>query len=245
MLKCLGKTERMFVMYKKCIYNNKAVAYVENPWVFKTDADKEKIFEITFESAETYTQGSIEAVVEKYNCAETDYALKVYATIGNIKFMVDRIKAKQPINVYSYYCFENESRGVSINIPDKSKLVVRNGANGFKFFRMKNEVDGNDMLPFGCLQMPEGVASNGVDLKMNFYDGMHKEGIDHTKVFCICAGDSATVRGWHMKNTEDGGFLAEPKDKANNYVLYTEGDTVTIKGLNSGEILAIDLKKYM
>ncbi|MEE1043623.1 MAG: hypothetical protein UH854_06620 [Clostridia bacterium] len=232
-------------MYKKCIYNNKAVAYVEEPWVFKTDADKEKKFEITFDSAETFTEGSIEAVVEKYNCAETDYALKIYATMGNIKFMVDKIKAKQPINVYSYFCFENESRGVSINIPDKSKLVVRNGANGFKFFRMKNEVDGNDMIPFGCLQLPEGVASNGIDLKMNFYDGMHKEGLLHTKVFCICTGDSATIPGWHMRNMEDGGFLAEPRDKANNYVLYTEGDTVTIKGLASGEVLEIDLKKFM
>lgn len=232
-------------MYKKCIYNNKAIAYVEDAWTFKTDADKQKKFEINFEKAEKINEGNIEAVVEKYLCAETDYALRIYVTIGSINFMVDKIKAKQPINVYSYFCFENENRHVSINVPDKSKIVVRNDENGFKFFRMKNEIDGNDMIPFGCLMLPDGTASNGVDMKMNFYDGMHKEGLEHTKVFCLCTGDSATIPGWHMKNMEDGGFLAEPKDKVNSYILYADGDVVTVKGLASGEVLEIDLKKYM
>lgn len=231
-------------MYRKCMYNGKALAYVEDVWSFKKDKD-EKEFEIKFEKAEKINEGSIEAVVEKYSCDDTEYAFRTYVTIGSINFMVDRIKSKMPICVYSYFCFENEKRNVSINVPDKSKLVVRNGEYAFKFFRMKNNIDGNDMIPVGALTLPNGAASNGVDMKMNFYDGMHKEGFDHTKVFCICTGESETIPGWHMRNMEDGGFLAEPKDKINSYVLYIDGDVITVKGLASGEVLNIDLKQYI
>ncbi len=232
-------------MYKKCLYEGKALAYVEKVWDFKNETDKERAFEISMENSYTLNKEKIEAVVEKYNCADTEYAFRIYVTIGNINFMVDRIKATYPICVYSNFCFENANRALTINVADKSKLVVRNGGGGFKFFRMLNVMDGADMLPTGGLSFAESAASNGVDMKMSYYTGLHKKGLDHTAVFCICTGDSVNIPYWHMKNLEDGGLLAEPGDKVGSYVLYVNGDVISVKSIDSGEVLDIDLKQYI
>ncbi len=232
-------------MYRKCLYEGKALAYIENVWDFKNEKEKEKTFEISFDKAFTLNKERMEAVVEKYNCEYTEYAFRVYVTIGNINFMVDRIKATFPICVYSNFCFENANQALSINVADKSKLVVRNGEGAFKFFRMLNVMDGNDMLPTGGLSFAQSAASNGVDMKMSYYTGLHKHGLDHTAVFCICTGDSENIKWWHMKSLEDGGLLAEPKDKVASYVLYVNGDVITVKSLESGEVLDIDLKQYI
>ena len=232
-------------MYRKCFYEGKALAYVENVWDFKNEKDKEKTFDISFEKAVTLNKENIEAVVEKYSCSDTEYAFRIYVTIGNINFMVDRVKATYPICIYSNFCFENANHALSINVADKSKLVVRNGDGAFKFFRMLNVMDGNDMLPTGGLSFAESAASNGVDMKMNYYTGLHKQGLEHTAVFCICTGDSVNIPGWHMKNLEDGGLLAEPRDKVASYVLYVNNDVITVKSLASGEVLDIDLKQYI
>lgn len=232
-------------MHRKCLFEGKALAYVENAWDFKNEKAKDKTFEISFVDSYTLSKEKMEAVVEKYACADTEYALRVYVTIGNIKFMVDRIKATFPICVYSNFCIENANRALSINIGDKSKLVVRNGDTGFKFFRMLNVMDGNDVLPTSGLYFDESSASNGVDLKMSYYTGFHNLGLDHTAVFCMCMGDNVNVRGWHMKNLEDGGLLAQPRDKVACYALYINDDVITVKSLESGEVLEIDLKQYM
>ena len=97
---------------------------------------------------------------------------------------------------------------------------------------MLNVVDGNDIFPTGGLSFAESAASNGVDMKMNYYTG-HKQGLDHTAVFCICTVDSVNISDWHMKNLEDGGLLAEPKDKVASYVLYVN-DVITVKSLELG-----------
>ena len=232
-------------MYRKCLYEGKALAYVENVWDFKNEREKEKTFDISFVDSYAINKENMEAVVEKYSCADTEYAFRIYVTIGNINFMVDRIKATFPICVYSNFCFENANHALSINVADKSKLVVRNGDGAFKFFRMLNNMDGDDMLPTGGLSFAESAASNGVDMKMSYYTGLHKMGLDHTTVFCICTGDSVNIPGWHMKNLEDGGLLAEPRDKVASYVLYVNNDVITVKSLASGEVLDIDLKQYI
>ncbi|MBQ7953999.1 MAG: hypothetical protein IJ332_04600 [Clostridia bacterium] len=232
-------------MYRKCLYDGKALAYVENVWDFKNEKENEKTFEISFENAVTLNKDKMEAVVEKYSCNDVEYAFRIYVTIGNINFMVDRVKATLPICVYSNFCFENANHTLSINVADKSKLVVRNGGGAFKFFRLLNVMDGNDMLPTGGLSFAESAASNGVDMKMSYYTGLHKVGLDHTAVFCLCTGDSVNVRGWHMRTLEDGGLLVEPRDKVASYVLYVNEDVITVKSLETGEVLEIDLKQYM
>lgn len=232
-------------MYRKCLYEGKPLAYVENVWDFKNEREKERVFDISFENSFEIKKERMEAVVEKYSCADTKYAFRVYVTIGNINFMVDRIMATFPVCVYSNFCFEDANHVLSINVADKSKLVVRNGDGAFKFFRMLNTMDGNDMLPTGGLSFAQSAASNGVDMRMSYYTGLHKHGLDHTAVFCICTGDSANIPYWHMKPLEDGGLLAEPKDKVASYVLYVNDCIIKVKSLETEEILEIDLNKYI
>ena len=40
-------------MYRKCLYEGKPLAYVENVWDFKNEREKEKTFDISF--VDSYT----------------------------------------------------------------------------------------------------------------------------------------------------------------------------------------------
>ena len=71
-------------MYRKCLYEGKPLAYVENVWDFKNEREKEKTFDISFVDSYTFNKENMEAVVEKYSCADTEFAFRIYYGIDYI-----------------------------------------------------------------------------------------------------------------------------------------------------------------
>ena len=233
-------------MKSKSFLGDRELGYVENVWTFKSEEHAGKVYDVTKTDEFKISCGKIDAVIEKYSCDDAEFAFRVYATVGSINYIVDRVKAKEDVCIYSHFCIENSSKLLSVNVADKSKLVVRNGNDAFKFFRLAGELDGNDVLASGGLLLPDGVAENGVDTGMSFYTGLHNFGKDHTAIFCICTGHSDSIPGWHMKRTDDGGYLAEPKGKVGSYKLFSQDDMITVVSLDDqNEKVVIDLKKYI
>ncbi len=220
-------------------FEDKKVIYAENvsPWRFKTSDKKDFNANLVLTENET-TEGNVDFSLCCYkNSDETVIAKRLcFSDNKNIAFIIDVIKSSEDICVYTDFAIENKDLSASVNVADKSKLVIRKSDCAAKHFKLHSEIDGESILEKGGLMMPAEIKKNG-DIVYSMYDGLYSFGKEHINCFGIATDTLSDIIYWHLNKT-DRGYIIEPPSKSGGIEIEILDDCVNLYDCLTGECAA-------
>lgn len=157
----------------------------------------------------------------------------------NTLFIIDRIEASKPVKVRSHFSINNRDNKLKTNVAAEHKLVFRREPAAMKFFQVSSKSEDKDnpgKLSFGwgyvhdCyhpLPNQKGQGSEGSAWVYNYTSSEYAT--EHTIVYAIAMDAIDRIRGWHIKQLEDGTVYVEPPDKSGGYSIRLAGEEIVVK----------------
>lgn len=159
--------------------------------------------------------GSIKVTVKQFaDKASYVTAKRFEIAVGDDAiFILDKLSSQIPVMVKTRFWIKG-GLDLRCNIAEKNKLVLRNGGDAAKFFRLLYQADGNDWLNTAGLMLPNRFSESG-DMGISFYSGLHHVAKEHTVLYGICSDTEQNIARWHFLN--ENGFIVRPSSQVGGY----------------------------
>lgn len=220
-------------------YGNEKVVYANTdcPWRFKTSDKKDFDANLVLKE-NAMTEGNFNYSLCHYTNSDGTAEAKrlVFSDGKNIAFIFDAVKSLEDVCVYTDFIIENGDLSSSVNVADKSKLVIRKSDCAAKHFKLHSEIDGESILEKGGLMMPVEIKKNG-DIVYSMYDGLYNFGKKHVNCFGVAVDTLSEIIYWHLNKTERG-YLIEPPSKTGGIEIEILDDCVNLYDCSTGECTA-------
>ncbi|MBR2885291.1 MAG: hypothetical protein IKB93_10950 [Clostridia bacterium] len=183
-------------------------------------------------SEQSVENGSIKVVIKTFSTTNSLIKAKRYEITagGSTVFIFDKVLSQIPVNLRTKFHIRS-GKDLRCNIADKSKLVIRQGGNAVKFFRLIYQADGEEVLKTASLMLPDGFCENG-DMGLTYYSPMHNFAKEHTVLYGICSDTENRIAAWHFFD-EEGFIVARPPSQIGGYRIAVSKEKLFIENLDA------------
>ncbi|MDI4647783.1 hypothetical protein [Cohnella hashimotonis] len=156
-------------------------------------------------------------------------------------FIVDRIEAVKPVRTESTFLFGADGDRVAVKTAAETKLVIRSGGAGMKFFQVLS-VSGDEAnecrLSRGHDSERDPEAETGPQL-CRYTSELYR--CSHTVVYAAALDDTEAVRKWHIVLLAARHFYVEPPAKDGGCALeLAEDEALIVSDRSAGKAYRID-----
>ena len=222
--------------------SSKLISSDKIPWSFTPEAEGEIATEVLEKLSEQSKENcSIKVNIKTFSTSNSLIQAKRFEiTAGdNTVFLFDKILSQIPVNIKTKFQIKC-AKDLKCNVADKNKLVIRQGVNGEKFFRLLYQADGNDISKTAGLMFPDEFCENS-GMGLTYYSGLYTFAKEHNVLYGICYDTPKEVGRWHFF-AENDFIIASPPSKVGGYRIAVSPESLFVENLDDiCESIKIDI----
>lgn len=166
-------------------------------------------------------------------------------TLPDMIFVADVVTSDEPVSLWSHFALNNRDGKLDAHVYNDHRLVFRRHGRAIKLFEAASWADG-ELIPselnfdwgyvhdfYHPLANQAGQGREGSALIYNWR--CPKYAREHLRIHTIAVSDSKAIRGYHVREKEDGFIRIEAPDHENYIDLHLVSDSFTVRRSGVGE----------